>query len=229
MADETMTTPKKTTTRKRPHWSAALVKLEACSEAVDWATTQPTYAKAWEACTNPDWILWLYERTLGKRSTKPMVLAACDIAETVLKHVTPGEDRPRKAIEVTRAWCAGKATQEEVGAARAASDAARAAASAAASDAARAAAWAAASAAACAAASDAARAAASDAARDAAWAAWAAAWDAAWAASDAASDAAWAAAGDAASAAAWAAQDAESCRIIRLRCKRPRLPAKGGT
>jgi hypothetical protein len=209
MADETMTTPKKTTTRKRPHWSAALVKLEACSEAVDWATTQPTYAKAWEACTNPDWILWLYERTLGKRSTKPMVLAACDIAETVLKHVTPGEDRPRKAIEVTRAWCAGKATQEEVGAARAASDAARAAASDAASaasdaacDAASAAAWAAASAAW--AARAAAWAAASDAAR-------AAAWDAVWAARDA----------------AWAAQDAESCRLIRLRCKRPAL-TRGG-
>ena len=190
MADETMTTPKKTTTRKRPHWSAALVKLEACSKAVAWAKKQPTYAKAWEACTNPDWILWLYERTLGKRSTKPMVLAACDIAETVLKHVTPGEDRPRKAIEVTRAWCAGKATREDVDAARdAASDAAWAASAA---WAARAAAWA---------------------ARDAAWAAR----DAAWAASDAAS------------AAASDAQDFESCRIIRLRCKRPRLPAKGGT
>jgi len=76
----------------------------------------------------------------------------------------------------------------------------------------------------------AAMAAARAAARAAAWAAAWAASDAAWAASDAASAAAWAAR-DAASAAAWdaawAAQDAESCRLIRLRCKRPAL-TRGG-
>ena len=120
MKSTTKPKPKKSTTRKRPHWSAALVKLEACSEAVAWAKTQPSYAKAWEACTRPDWILWLYGRALGKRSTKPMVRAACDIAETVLKYVPAGEERPRKAIEVTRAWCAGKATREDVDAASAA-------------------------------------------------------------------------------------------------------------
>ena len=80
-----------------------------------------------------------------------MVLAACDIVESVLHLVPAGEERPRKAIEVTRAWCAGQATAGEVDAA---SDAARDAASVAAWDAA----WAA-------------RAAASAAARAAAWAA----------------------------------------------------------
>ena len=74
-----------------------------------------------------------------------MVLAACDIVESVLHLVPAGEERPRKAIEVTRAWCAGQATAEEVtavsGAASAAAwAAARAAARAAASTAASAAA-----------------------------------------------------------------------------------------
>jgi hypothetical protein len=98
-------------------------------------------------------------------------LFACDCAERVLpiyEKKYPDDKRPREAIAVSRRYADGKATKEELAAARdAAWDAARAAAGAAAGDAARAAAWAA----------------AWDAARDAAWAAArAAAWDAAWAA-----------------------------------------------
>ena len=90
-------------------------------------------------------------------------LFACDCAERIV-HFCGDDDRPRNAIEVARRYANGKATDEELAAARAA-------------------AWAAAGAAAWAAAWDAAwaaaRAAARDAARDAAWAAaWAAAWDA---------------------------------------------------
>ena len=124
------------------HWSEALTRLGACSDAVLWACTQPTYEEAWQTCTRLDWLLWLVARTMGERSRMPMVLAACDIVESVLHLVPAGEERPRKAIEVTRAWCAGQATAEEVTAV---------------SDAASAAAWAAARAAASTAASAAAR------------------------------------------------------------------------
>ena len=122
-------------------------------------------------------------------------LFAADCAEHVLRFYEekyPNEKRPRQAIETARRFARGKATREEL-------DAARDAAWDAAWDAARDAAWAADR--------DAARAAAWDAAWDAAWAAArAAAWDAAWdAARDAAWDAARAAAWDAAWAAAWAA------------------------
>ena len=94
-------------------------------------------------------------------------LFACDCAAHVLpiyEKECPDDKRPRECIEVARKFAHGKATREEMTAAR---DAAWAAARAAARDAARAAAW------------DAAR----DAARDAAWAAaraaaWVAAWDA---------------------------------------------------
>ena len=96
------------------HWSEALTRLGACSDAVLWACTQPTYEEAWQTCTRLDWLLWLVARTMGERSRMPMVLAACDIAESVLHLVPAGEERPRKAIEVTRAWCAGQATAEEV-------------------------------------------------------------------------------------------------------------------
>jgi hypothetical protein len=91
-------------------------------------------------------------------------LFAADCAERVLplfERVRPDDDRPRRAIEVARAFTRGEASDSD-----------------------RDAAWAAAGAAAGAAAWDA----AGDAARDAAWAA---AWDAAWdAARDAAGDAA---------------------------------------
>ena len=68
-------------------------------------------------------------------------LFACDCAEHVLhlyEHAYPGDDRPRLAIETARAYANGKATEDELSAAR---DAARAAAMAAAM---AAAAWAAA-------------------------------------------------------------------------------------
>jgi hypothetical protein len=91
-------------------------------------------------------------------------LFAADCAEHVLplfeRHY-PNDDRPRKAVEASRAFARGEIDRTALAAAR---------------DAARAAAWDAARAAA----RDAARAAARDAARAAAWAAaWDAAWDAA--------------------------------------------------
>jgi hypothetical protein len=41
-----------------------------------------------------------------------VVLAACDCARTWLRHVPPGEDRPRLAIETAEAWCRGETTGE---------------------------------------------------------------------------------------------------------------------
>ena len=145
-------------------------------------------------------------RTHLAKADATMVLHefACWCAERALKAERKAEREPhpasRKAIKVKRQWMKGKATDEELDAAR---DAARAAARGASRDAARDAAWDAARAAAWdaawAAARAAARGASRDAARAAAWdAARAAAWAAAWAAARAAAwDAAWDAARDA--------------------------------
>jgi len=113
---------------------------------------------------------------------------ACDCAERVLhlyEKQHPGDNRPRRAIEVARAFAAGEATSSDLSAAEgAAVDAAVAAAGDVAAwdavrEAAREAAWAAARASAGVVVVDAARAAARAAARDAAVDA---AWDAAWSA-----------------------------------------------
>jgi hypothetical protein len=74
-------------------------------------------------------MLWL----AGKMADKPgwwtrkqVVLAACDCAETALKYVKAGEDRPQKAIETARQWAKGEATLQQVRAAAAAAYAASA-------------------------------------------------------------------------------------------------------
>jgi len=145
-----------------------LVAIAACRDAVEWVGTRPI-EQAWAECERGDWMLWLSGKINIDR--KLIVLAACACAEPALAFVPAGEDRPRRAIEVARAWCADAATLDDVRAAAAAAAAAYAAAYAAnAADAAYAAAAAAAAAYAAAAA-----AAAADAAADAAYAAYAAA------------------------------------------------------
>ncbi len=180
-----------------------LKRLNACSEALDWVGNR-TLERAWNECEDIEWMLWAAEAVGIDK--KVLVSAACDFAATALRFVPQGEDRPRKAIRVTRAWVRGRASIASVGAA---GDAARDAAWAAA----RAAAGAAARAAARAAAGDAARYAAGDAARAAAWAA----------ARDAARDAAWDAARYAAGDAAWAAADKRMRRLLRKRVTVPML------
>ena len=107
-------------------FSALLIELNACSEAREWASGK-SLAVVWKTCKRGDWLLWL----CGKMADKPnwpthkeVVLAACDCAELSLKHVSSGENRPRKCIEITRAWAAGNATIHEVRTARAAASAA---------------------------------------------------------------------------------------------------------
>jgi hypothetical protein len=140
---------------------ALLRKHDACKAAVAWLedSEHQTLAEAWNACERADWMLWLLAR-MYPDAPGPFRLACCACAETALRFVPKGEDRPRIAIETARRYARGLATPAELAAAWAAAWAA--AELAAAWDAAElAAAWAA--------------------ARDAAWAA--AAGDAAWAAS----------------------------------------------
>jgi len=98
-----------------------LVAIRACSDAVEWVGTR-TIEQAWAECERGDWMLWLAGRIDIDR--KLLVSAACACAEPALAFVRAGEDRPRLAIEVARAWCVGTATLDDVRAADAAADAA---------------------------------------------------------------------------------------------------------
>jgi len=165
-----------------------LIEMDACAEAVEWVG-EKTMAEAWATCERADWMLWLVGKIDGSYTPR-LRLAACACARTALKYVTPGDERPRLAIECAERFAMGEATQKEL-------DAAWASARDAAWSAARDAEWAAAWSAAWAGTGDAARVGAGAAAGDAAWAsAGDSARDAVW---DGEGDAAWDAAGDAAS------------------------------
>jgi hypothetical protein len=152
-------------------------------------------------------MLWLLGRIISHDDVR-FRLAVCDIAESVLRFVPAGEDRPRVAIETARRHLAGDATTAELRAARSAADAAAAYAGAAAANAA---AYAAANAAA-----DAANAnAAADADADAAYAAANAAANAAYAAYAGAAAAHAYAANAAANDAARRTQNVVNCDVLR--------------
>jgi hypothetical protein len=88
-----------------------LTELDACHEAVEWARKQPDWGTHWNNCERGDWMLWLIGKTIAgepmSNERKPLVLAACDCAELVLKYVSKGEERLRKAIEIARKWANG--------------------------------------------------------------------------------------------------------------------------
>lgn len=103
-------------------FSNLLRSVRACDSAREWAEGKDL-ATVWATCERGDWLLWLVGRMAdnpGWATRKQVVLAACSCAETALKFVKPGEDRPRKAIEIARAWVNGQASIEDV---RKASDA----------------------------------------------------------------------------------------------------------
>ena len=103
-----------------------LHELDACSLAVEWAHGKTLHV-VWNTCNRGDWLLWLAGKMADKKgwpTRKQLVLAACACAEQALKYVPKSEERPKKAIQIARAWARGKATIEEV---RNAADAAYAA------------------------------------------------------------------------------------------------------
>lgn len=90
-----------------------IYSMGACADATEWladVTTSPY--QAWRACERGDWLLWLCGRLDIER--KLLVRAAVSCAWPALKHVLPGEDRPRIALETALSWCDGGASLDEV-------------------------------------------------------------------------------------------------------------------
>lgn len=99
------------------HWSENLVKLGACDPACEFAATQETPEQAWNNCPKPDWLLWLASEL--EVDKKPIILSACALARIVVnKYVPKNELRSGKALDVTEAWCHGKASDQELTEAR---------------------------------------------------------------------------------------------------------------
>lgn len=88
--------------------------LPACAEAREWARATPgTPEELWSTCPRGDWLLWLAMRAGVDR--RVVVLAACDCAETATPHLADSSrGLALTALEVTRKWARGEATQQDV-------------------------------------------------------------------------------------------------------------------
>lgn len=82
---------------------SGFVEVEAGDNKIGWV-------EIWEGA-NDDAAAMIYScRRVDRRR---VALAVCDCAETTLPLVTPGEYRPRNAIETTRAWARGDAAIQD--------------------------------------------------------------------------------------------------------------------
>lgn len=100
------------------HIIEQLKKYDACDSAIEWLKTQPSVKVAWQNCERPDWMMWCLTRKVkqGSAKHKKIVLAACDIAETVQKHIKDPKLKAasKNALKTVRLWTKGKATIEGV-------------------------------------------------------------------------------------------------------------------
>ncbi len=84
-----------------------LEKLNACDDAVKWASKQKNRQQAWDDCERGDWMLWYAGKLSGEPESnkrRKLVLCACECARLALKYVPKGEKRPLKAIETAESW-----------------------------------------------------------------------------------------------------------------------------
>jgi hypothetical protein len=90
----------------------------ACSDAIAWADTQPSWAACWKNCERGDWMLWILARAgyLRAGEEKVFALTACACARLALQHTK--DPRVLACIETTERWARGTATMEELLAAR---------------------------------------------------------------------------------------------------------------
>ena len=69
---------------------ALLTKLNACEDAVEWASQHKTLQAAWDACPRGDWMLWLagtMSGAVGSPARRKLVLATTECARLSLKYV----------------------------------------------------------------------------------------------------------------------------------------------
>jgi hypothetical protein len=91
-----------------------LNELRACEESVEWVGDR-TPEQAYNECPRGDWLLWLFQRT-NPENLQLLVLATGHCANTVRNLMT--DSRSTNAVDVAIAFGEGRASREELDAAR---------------------------------------------------------------------------------------------------------------
>jgi hypothetical protein len=107
----------------RMHPARALRLAQACKEGVDWAATFNNSAKAWEACSRIEWLLWVIHRGQLQDPSKERLLACWCARFTPLAGGGTvwdllSDPRSRDAVEVADRYARGLVNGEELAAAR---------------------------------------------------------------------------------------------------------------
>lgn len=95
------------------------VKYIACPEGREFALKYKTMSEVWEACERASWLLWILEKH-ATPTKEQFVRLAILFAESCLRLIPEGEDRPRLAVEAAKTWLADPSREHEIAAARAA-------------------------------------------------------------------------------------------------------------
>jgi len=99
---------------------------KACDEGRDWALTQPTMIDVWENCPRSEWLLWILDAIDQRHDDRTMRLFAVwcarntPLADGRVTGDLLTDPRSLAALEVAERYANGRATDEELAAARAA-------------------------------------------------------------------------------------------------------------
>jgi len=88
-----------------------LIKLRACTPAIEWAKGQPDLRTAWNNCQRGDWMLWFYKK-LHPKNIRELTLAKGHCANTV-RHLMKDE-RSIAAVDAAIDFGEGKISIEEL-------------------------------------------------------------------------------------------------------------------
>ena len=106
------------------NWTEKLVKLDACKEAVKWSKQYATLQEAWNVCDQPDWMLYLLNRTQPASTETHHAYVRIACAEARLALLYTNDHRVFTCIETVEKWERGERTKDEVNEAESAAEAA---------------------------------------------------------------------------------------------------------
>src|ERR1700742_5081824 len=85
-----------------PSW---LTEVSPPDPLARWASSFADLGSCWNACRDPEWLLWLAARTCGPDGQrKPAVLCAAEFASIAQRGARDTDPRVTRAISLVRGW-----------------------------------------------------------------------------------------------------------------------------